>query len=133
MSGFPALPRLLRRPVLFPDRYAWYVLVCFLDLIVTNTILAHFGGIEVNGIAHRVIELGGFGGLIAFKCASVVLVVTICEVVGRRREPLARRVSEWAIAISAIPVVVGLLQIPFETEHVEPRPRAQLLVWIQPD
>lgn len=124
----------LARPVLFPDRYAWYVLVCFLDLIITNTILSRFGGVEVNGLAHRVIEAAGFPGLIAFKVASILLVVSICEIIGRRRISTARRLSEWGIALSAIPVIIGLLQIPFAPhQRVEPQPKAVLIAWVMPE
>ncbi|MGD9688756.1 MAG: DUF5658 family protein [Phycisphaerales bacterium] len=101
----------LRRPVLFPDQYCWYVLVCALDVMLTATIIERFGGIEVNTIADRVIEAGGLTGLLAFKFASVALVVGICEAVGRRRRETGRRLSEWAVAISAMPVVLGLVQV----------------------
>lgn len=128
------LATFLRSPVLFPDRYAWYVLVCFLDLIITNTILSRFGGVEVNGIAHRIIEAAGFPGLIAYKVASIVLVVSICEIIGRRRISTARRLSEWGIALSAMPVIIGLLQIPFAPHtRVEPQPKAVVLAWVMPE
>jgi short subunit fatty acids transporter len=99
--------------VLFPDHYCWYLLVCVLDLVLTNTMLHHFGGIEVNGIAARIIDSGGFWGLIAFKMATAILVISICEHVGRVRLATARRVAEWAIAISAIPSVLSLTQLGF--------------------
>lgn len=97
--------------VLFPDHYCWYVLACAIDLVLTNTMLHHFGGIEVNGLAARIIEAGGFGGLIAFKMATAVLVIAICEHIGRVRQATAKRVAEWAIAISAIPSVLSLTQL----------------------
>ncbi len=97
--------------VLFPDHYCWYLLVCVLDLVLTNTLLNHFGGIEVNGLAAGVIESGGFWGLIAFKMATAVLVIWICEHIGRSRLATARRLAEWAIAISAIPSVLSLTQL----------------------
>lgn len=100
-----------RREVLFPNHYCWYLLVCALDLVLTNTLINHFGAIEVNGLASRVIEAGGFWGLIAFKMATAVLVISICEHVGRVRLGTARRVAEWAIAISAIPSVLSMAQL----------------------
>ena len=36
--------------VLYPTLYLWYILVSSLDLMLTNTMLHHFGGIEVNTI-----------------------------------------------------------------------------------
>lgn len=103
-----------RLPVLFPDHYCWYVLVCALDLMLTATILARFGGVEVNGLAHRIIVEGGLPGLIGFKFATVLLVVVICEVIGRRKTHAGRRLAEWAVAISSVPVVLALLQIAAE-------------------
>ncbi|MBX3402402.1 MAG: hypothetical protein KF699_03220 [Phycisphaeraceae bacterium] len=99
------------RQVLFPDHYCWYLLVCALDLVLTNTMIHHFGAIEVNGLAARVIESGGFWGLIAFKMATAMLVIAICEHVGRVRPATARRVAEWAIAISAVPSVLSMAQL----------------------
>ncbi len=97
--------------VLFPDHYCWYVLVCVLDLVLTNTVIHHFDGVEANRLAAGIIEAGGFWGLIAFKMATAVLVIGICERIGRERVTTARRVAEWAIAISAVPSVLSLLQI----------------------
>lgn len=100
-----------RRDVLFPDHYCWYLLACALDLMLTNTMLHHFGAIELNGLAARVIEAGGFWGLIAFKMATAILVIAVCEHVGRVRPTTGRRVAEWAIAISAIPSVLSMAQL----------------------
>lgn len=106
-----ALALTFRRPALFPNHYCWYILACALDLMLTATILIEFGGIEVNGVAHRIIESFGLGGLVAFKFATVLLVIAICEVIGRRQERAGRRLAEWAIALSAIPVVLALAQV----------------------
>lgn len=105
------------RHVLFPDHYCWYLLVCALDLMLTNTILHHFGGVEVNGLAANIIEAGGFWGLIVFKMATAVLVISICEHIGRVRIATARRIAEWAIAISAIPSVLSLAQLGAVAYH----------------
>lgn len=105
------------RQVLFPDHYCWYLLVCSLDLMLTNTILHHFGGVEVNGLAAGIIEAGGFWGLIAFKMTTAILVIAICEHIGRVRIATARRVAEWAIAISAVPSVLSLTQLGFVAYH----------------
>lgn len=99
------------RQVLFPDHYCWYLLVCALDLMLTNTLIHHFGAIEVNGLAARVIESGGFWGLIAFKMATAILVIAICEHIGRSRLATARRLAEWAIAVSAVPSVLSMAQL----------------------
>src|SRR2546426_5662337 len=77
-ATLPSLPP-HRRPVLYPDRYAWYVLASSLDVMVTVTLLVHLGGREVNSFAQWSIERFGTWGLIGLKFLSVILVVAICE------------------------------------------------------
>lgn len=101
----------LGREVLFPNQYAWYLLACALDIMLTVTILEHLHGREVNAVAQRAIELGGHWGLIGLKFASAVLVVSICEYVGRRKRRVGERVAGLAVAISAAPCVLALAQI----------------------
>ncbi|MDX9912029.1 MAG: DUF5658 family protein [Phycisphaerales bacterium] len=98
------------RSLLYPRLYPWYALMALLDVLVTSVTL-RVGGYEANGLAAQILEFAGILGLLVFKLASVVLVIAICEVVGRRREPTARRLAEWAVAITAIPVAVGLVQL----------------------
>jgi hypothetical protein len=106
---------LVRRHVLFPNRYAWYVLVSALDIMLTVTLLVHLGAREVNMIAQQSIELFGTWGLIGLKFLSVILVVLICEWVGRRRYFLGRRVATAAIFISLFPVTAALGQVAWVT------------------
>jgi len=101
------------RPVLFPNAYAWYVLVCSIDLMLTHTVMTHAGATEVNAIAARAIEHAGLWGLIALKTATMVVVLLICEAVGGRKFESGKRLSEWAVAISSVPVVLTLLQLVF--------------------
>ena len=101
----------LRRPAAFEAAFCWYVLVCALDLMLTNFVINHAGAIEVNGVANRAIELAGFWGLIALKILTMLVVIGACEVLARQRRRAAVRLVEWAVAISAIPVVVTLAQL----------------------
>lgn len=102
-----------RRPVLYPDMYAWYILVSALDIIVTVTLLVHFGHLgahEANTFAQWTIDLCGTWGLIGLKFLSVCLVVGICEFIGRRRERAGRRLAFAAIFISLMPITAALIQ-----------------------
>lgn len=103
----------VRRPVLYPERYAWYVLVSALDIMFTVTLLIHLGAREVNMIAQRAIELFGTWGLIGLKFSSVILVVAICEYIGRRHERKGRALATAAIFISLFPVAAALAQVLF--------------------
>jgi uncharacterized membrane protein len=98
------------RPVLYPDQYAWYILASALDIMVTITVLVHLGAREVNMLAQRSIDLFGTWGLIGLKFLSVILVVGICEFVGRRRPRAGKRLATAAILISLIPVVSAAIQ-----------------------
>ncbi len=107
---------LTRSASLYPDQYAWLLLVSCLDIMLTWVIL-HLGGREVNGIAHRAIEFAGHWGLIGLKLACVIVVIAICETIGRREMNKGKRLSEWAIAISAFPVVAALVQLALYQGH----------------
>lgn len=118
MSRARANPKLERdgsaardRGVLYPTLYLWYILVSSLDLMLTNTMLNYFGGIEVNTIADWFIRVWGFWGLIGFKFATVVVVVGVCEFVGRRHPDLGRRIALWALVVSSLPSVAALAQV----------------------
>ena len=102
-------PVLVRR-LLYPGVYLWYVVLASSDIILTWIILS-LGGREENALANWIFEHGGLVGAVVFKFAMVVLVVIICEFVGRHRDKTGRRVAEWAIALTAIPVVVAIVQL----------------------
>jgi hypothetical protein len=98
-------------------RYAWLYLIFItlssLDLIFTSTILL-MGGEELNWIANQVIASGGLTGIVAFKYALVVLVIIMIENIGRIRHEVGERIAMLAIAITTIPVIVGLTQLLVE-------------------
>lgn len=91
---------------LYPQAYTWYVFLSALDLMLTWVIL-HLGGREVNVLADWVIARFNLPGLVAFKFLLVVLVVILCELVGRRRPGTGRRLARWAVVLSAVPVLVA--------------------------
>lgn len=108
---------MVRRPVLYPRIYPWYVAVATADVLLTWFILARLGGWEVNPIARGAIELGQqAGGAIVtgaafLKFATVMFVMVSCEVIGRRNGGLGRRVLAWAVALNCVPVTAGLAQL----------------------
>lgn len=101
----------LSSPAKFPNHYCWYVLVCALDLILTNAVMTWFGAIEVNAVAHTAIELAGFWGLIALKVSTMIVVIAVIELLARRAVHVGHRLAEWSIAISGLPVVLTLAQL----------------------
>jgi len=112
---------LLARAALYPNVYVWYVFLASLDVMLTALILSEVfsdidvhaepRGSEMNPLANWIIRVGGLPGMVAFKFILVIFVVCICEIVGRRKHETGRRLARWAVAISAIPVVVALVQM----------------------
>jgi hypothetical protein len=101
-----------RRAVRYPNCYAWFVLLASLDLMLTWAVL-HLGGLEMNHVADAVIRRWDLPGLVAFKFAIVALVIGICEVVGHRHDATGRRLAEWAVALTSVPVILAVFQLGF--------------------
>ncbi len=99
-----------RPPMLYPDHYVWFVFLSALDLMLTWVIL-HNAGVEVNPVACLILDAQGLPGLAAFKFALVMFVIVMCEWVGRSDRRRGRKLSEWAVAITAIPVTVAFVQL----------------------
>lgn len=97
-------------PMLYPKSYKWFVFVSALDVVLTWLILL-VGGSEVNVLADAVITSAGLKGVLIFKFCLVLLVVVICEVVGRRRPRAGQKLALLAIAVTSVPVVLSVLQI----------------------
>ena len=86
------------------------MVVSVLDILFTWTVLL-LGGTEVNAIADMVISYAGGKGIIIYKFCLVLLVIVLSEVIGRRRDKIGRRLAEWSVAITAIPVVLSIYQL----------------------
>jgi type II secretory pathway component PulF len=120
----PTLPS-PKRSVRYPNAYVWFVFLAALDIILTYLILhpvlfprgadmTESRGMETNALADWIIERWDVPGMVAFKFLLVVLVVVLCEIIGRRKEETGRRIAEWAVAITAIPVVIALIQMSLD-------------------
>ena len=103
--------------MLFPNHYNWFILVAALDIMMTWTVLG-IGGHETNFLADAVISYRGLPGLILFKFALTLFVILMTEIIGRRKRQTGKSLAEWAVAISAIPVVVALGQLVIFTYSV---------------
>lgn len=105
-ASAPAGRSLLLQAATYPTVYTWYVFLSSLDIMFTWVVL-HAGGREENVLADWIIQQFNLPGLVLFKFCLVVLVVLICEVVGRRNATLGRTLGRWILLISAFPVAVG--------------------------
>ena len=88
----------------YQNAYVWLVFVSALDVFLTMLVLYWWTGREVNPIAAAIISHMGFGWTIVFKFALIVLVIVICEIVGRYNDRTGRRLAIAAVVISAVPV-----------------------------
>lgn len=102
VTGWLSLPHML-----FPNEYVWFLLFSSMDIMLTWVILS-VGGQEVNPIADVIISGWGLPGAIAFKFSLTLLVIVLCEVVGRAKPRMARNLAQAAILISATPVLYSL-------------------------
>lgn len=111
----PPQPFTFRHPVLYPNHYAWFVLLSSLDIMLTHTILNKFGKEfnprELNTFADWVIKNAGLWGAIGLKTFSIVTVVVIIEVIGRRRPSWGKTMANCVVAMAIVPVFVALVQL----------------------
>lgn len=110
------MPQWSMQPARYPNAYVWFIFVSAMDTLLTWLIL-HLGGFEANLLADAILRRFGLSGLVAFKFSLVVMVVLICEAVGRRNDVTGRRLAAWAAALSAIPVVVAFAQLLVRQTH----------------
>ena len=97
-------------PMRYPNAYVWFVFLSALDIMLTWLILG-LSGVELNPIANAVVAHVGLPGMVGFKFGLVILVVVMAEVIGRGRDRVGRKLAEWAVAITAIPVALALWQL----------------------
>jgi FtsH-binding integral membrane protein len=87
-----------------------FVLASGMDFLMTWLLLNYQSDsgrtwfVESNPVARYFLYSWGFDGLIAFKFASVALVVVICQVIARTRIQVARRLLQFATL-----VVIGVV------------------------
>ncbi len=89
--------------------HAWLIFLSALDILGTSTVLA-FGGAEVNPMADWVLARWGLVGLVVYKYALIAFVVWACETIGRQRDAAGRRLAEWSVALTVIPVYLAFTQ-----------------------
>ena len=97
--------------MLFPSEYVWLVFVSTMDIIFTWIIISRYEGHEANPLADFYIRTYGSAGLIFFKFCIVILVVGICEIVGRQQEHTGRRLARASVAISSVPMIVSIFVV----------------------
>jgi hypothetical protein len=111
--GWLSLP-----PMRYQNQYVWFLFFASLDIMLTWAILKR-GGTEVNPIARLVIDNWDLPGAIAFKFSLILVVITVCEIVGRRKDRTGRWLVHVAVVISAMPVIYSLGLLLWHTFSTE--------------
>jgi len=93
----------------YPNEYVWFLLFSSMDVMLTWMILVRHGGTEVNPVADLVIDQWGLPGAIAFKFSLMLLVMVVCDVIGRKLDRAGRNLAQAAVVISALPVIYSLV------------------------
>lgn len=101
---------MFKREPRYPTIYTWFVFLSAMDVLLTYIVL-RLGGGEVNHVANAILQRFNFTGMIVFKFALVILVIGICELVGKHHDARGKRLAEWAVAITCIPVVYTSLML----------------------
>jgi hypothetical protein len=96
-----------RTSLLYPNLYTWFLFLSAMDVMLTGVALA-MGAYESNPVAAWFLERFGAGGLVLLKFTAVPVVIGLCEYIGRRKPPTGRKLIEWVVALSAVPIVVTL-------------------------
>lgn len=108
LNARPVAGRLafLREPCLYPDVHRWFLALAAVDVVLTAIVLS-LGGQEANLVPRAVLARAGLAGMVALKTASVVCILLACEFVGRKREPIGRRLALAATAANSIAAAMG--------------------------
>lgn len=91
-------------PMRYPNAYTWLVFTSALDVVLTLLVIYVWEGHEVNPVAAAVIAYMGFFWAIVFKFATIVLVILLCEWIGRMRDRSGFKLAWAAVMISGVVV-----------------------------
>ncbi|MHC4611896.1 MAG: DUF5658 family protein [Planctomycetota bacterium] len=103
--GWLSLP-----PIRYLSIYGCFIVVASLDIVLTWAVL-RLGGTEENVVAAAVIGHRGLVGMVLFKFSLVLLIIVMCEVIGRRRDEVGRKLAKLCVAITAVPVLAACAEL----------------------
>ncbi len=98
------------RHLRYPDLYSWLVFLSALDLIFTHLVI-YYGGREVNMVAAHVMEAWGFSGMVAYKFALVLLIIILCEEIGRRHDRYGKLLGAIGVGLTSVPVCIAVVML----------------------
>src|SRR5437016_4766895 len=97
-----------RRGMLYENTYVWFIFLSCLDIFLTWCVLYRGVGIEANALAAWVIAHFGRVGMVLFKLAMVIVVILVCEAVGRRNQAAGHKLAKAAVGLTGVPLVIAI-------------------------
>ena len=97
-----------RAGMLYENTYVWFIFLSCLDIFLTWCILYRGVGVEANALAAWVIARFGRVGMVLFKLGMVVLIILICEAVGRRNRSIGHKLAKTAVGLTGVPLVIAV-------------------------
>lgn len=70
-------------------------------------VVLSLGGREVNALANAVLQWLGWHGMVGYKFALIVLVICLCEIIGRRDDKWGRRLGAMGIGLTWVPIILA--------------------------
>lgn len=101
----------LRNPLLFPEAVALFIAAGMLDFAMTSFVITVLGAAEVNPIARIALDTAGVPALAVLKLATIGVVVSSCQLIGRRDERRGRQLANIAAAVAFFPVMFTVGQM----------------------
>ncbi len=93
----------------FPTEYGLFVTVNLLDLFITMLFI-RYGGAEANPAARWMLLSFGKTGFVAYKIVLMLLVIALCEVIGRKRRGMARALIWFGIVAITLVAVTSAVR-----------------------
>ena len=108
-------PKVLQWDIRFPRLYLLFVVLNMLDLMVTKIAIDQKGMDEANVLAKIVLVTFGFSGFILYKFVLTGLVITLTEMISRRKPRWAFGLVIFGCIAMGLVVLWGVLHVTVVT------------------
>lgn len=87
---------------------SWLILLGLADLVLTAMLLRSGAVREANPVGKLFLKLGGLRGLVWFKCAALLLIAVVAQLIARRRPQTAKAVMWCGLLAQGVAIGCGL-------------------------
>ena len=107
--------KVLRWEIRFPGLYLLFVILNMLDLMITKIAINQKGLDEANVLAKSVLVTFGFSGFILYKLVLTGLVITLTEMISRKKPRWAFKLILFGCIAMGLVVLWGVLHVTLVT------------------